>query len=79
MEYCYPIQLRELQHCIVPVKLEPFMIVTPVSSFLFKRVYMDSYDPDVRYVAIPPYVQIYDENFDIIHKSTLARSENYND
>lgn len=61
MEYCYPIQLRELQHCIVPVKLEPFMIVIPVSSFLFKCVYMDSCDPDVKYVAIPPYVQIYDD------------------
>ena len=60
-EYCYPIQLRELQHCIVPVKIEPLMVVVPVSSFLFKCVYMDSCDPDVKYVAVPPYVQIYDD------------------
>ena len=37
------------------------MTIVPVSSLLFKCVYVDSCDPDIKYVAVPPYVQIYDD------------------
>ena len=58
-EYCFPHQLRELKDRVVPVEMDESLCVVPVSSFLFKCVYISSCE--VNYIARPPYVVFYDD------------------
>ena len=53
----FPRQVRELRSNIIAVEKDSMLCVVPLSSFLFKCIYISSCE--VEYVAKPPYVCIY--------------------
>ena len=57
--HCFPHHLRELKKSIITVNKELSLSVIPISSFLFKCVYVNSCGVD--YITKPPYLQLYDD------------------